>query len=71
MAASVDLHELLIRSVVDYAIYMLNADGYVISWKSGRPAHQGLRPRRGDRACTCRSSTQRKIKTPGVPKTGR
>ncbi len=30
-----DVHELLVRSVVDYAIYMLDADGYVISWNPG------------------------------------
>jgi PAS domain S-box-containing protein len=30
-----DAYELLIRSVVDYAIYMLDTDGWIISWNPG------------------------------------
>jgi PAS domain S-box-containing protein len=33
--SSVNLHELLIQSVVDYAIYMLDATGRIVSWNPG------------------------------------
>jgi PAS domain S-box-containing protein len=36
-----DLHELLIRSVVDYAICMLDPDGYVVSWNPGAERIKG------------------------------
>src|SRR5689334_17431069 len=36
-----DLHELLIRSVVDYAIYMLSPDGGVVSWNPGAERIKG------------------------------
>jgi PAS domain S-box-containing protein len=36
-----DLHELLIRSVVDYAIYMLSPDGRVVSWNPGAERIKG------------------------------
>src|SRR5262249_375707 len=35
VALTTDLHELLIRSVVDYAICMLDPEGYVVSWNPG------------------------------------
>ena len=35
MRSAADLHELLIRSVIDYAICMLDPDGRVISWNPG------------------------------------
>jgi PAS domain S-box-containing protein len=34
-------YELLIRSVVDYAIYMLDADGFVMSWNPGAERIKG------------------------------
>src|SRR5690242_14462095 len=36
-----DLHELLIRSLVDYAIYMLSPDGHVASWNPGAERIKG------------------------------
>src|SRR4051812_46202363 len=36
-----DLHELLIRSVVEYAICMLDPDGYVVSWNPGAERVKG------------------------------
>jgi PAS domain S-box-containing protein len=39
--ASVDLHELLIQSVVDYAIYMLDPQGRVVSWNTGAQRIKG------------------------------
>ncbi|MCB8882500.1 PAS domain S-box protein [Acidisoma cellulosilytica] len=36
-----NLHELLVREVVDYAIYMLNPDGQVISWNTGAERIKG------------------------------
>ena len=38
---SVDLHQLLIQSVVDYAIYMLNPEGRVVSWNPGAERIKG------------------------------
>jgi PAS domain S-box-containing protein len=35
------LHELLIRSVVDYAIYMLDCEGRVVSWNPGAERIKG------------------------------
>ena len=35
------LHELLIRAVVDYAICMLDPDGYVVSWNPGAERIKG------------------------------
>src|SRR5690349_17577987 len=36
-----DLHELLIRSVVDYAIYMLDPEGHIVSWNPGAERIKG------------------------------
>src|SRR5690349_3183692 len=36
-----DLHELLIRSVVDYAIFMLDPEGRVVSWNPGAERIKG------------------------------
>jgi PAS domain S-box-containing protein len=36
-----DLHELLIRSVVDYAIFMLDPEGHVVSWNPGAERIKG------------------------------
>ena len=36
-----NLHELLVREVVDYAIYMLNPDGQIISWNVGAERIKG------------------------------
>ena len=36
-----DLHDLLIRSVVDYAIYMLDPEGRVVSWNPGAERIKG------------------------------
>ncbi|WP_309139470.1 PAS domain S-box protein [Siccirubricoccus sp. G192] len=41
MPAAVDPYELLIRSVVDYAIYMLDPEGYVVSWNPGAERIKG------------------------------
>jgi PAS domain S-box-containing protein len=41
VAASVDLYELLIRSVVDYAIFMLDLEGKVVSWNPGAERAKG------------------------------
>jgi formate hydrogenlyase transcriptional activator len=39
--------DLQLRSIVegmrDYAIYLLDIDGHVMTWNPGRGAHQGLR----------------------------
>lgn len=37
-------YELLVRSVVDYAIYMLDTEGQVISWNAGAQQIKGYRP---------------------------
>lgn len=34
---------LLLRSVIDYAIYMLDADGYIRSWNPGGERIKGYR----------------------------
>ena len=36
-----DLHDLLIRSVSDYAIYMLDPEGHVVSWNPGAERIKG------------------------------
>jgi PAS domain S-box-containing protein len=36
-----DLYELLIRSVVDYAIYMLDLQGHIVSWNTGAQLIKG------------------------------
>jgi PAS domain S-box-containing protein len=41
VALTTDLHELLIRSVVDYAICMLDPEGYVVSWNPGAEQVKG------------------------------
>ncbi|HEY0184519.1 MAG TPA: PAS domain S-box protein [Rhodopila sp.] len=41
MPAVFDLHELLIQSVVDYAIYMLDPQGVVVSWNTGAERIKG------------------------------
>jgi PAS domain S-box-containing protein len=38
---STDLNDLLVRSVVDYAIYMLDPDGRVVSWNPGAERIKG------------------------------
>ena len=38
---SINLHELLIQSVVDYAIYMLDPEGRVVSWNTGAERIKG------------------------------
>src|ERR1700712_1705265 len=45
MTLSVDnVHELLIRSVVDYAIFMLDPHGRVVSWNPGAQRIKGYAP---------------------------
>jgi PAS domain S-box-containing protein len=39
--ALINLHELLIQSVVDYAIYMLDPEGRVVSWNTGAERIKG------------------------------
>src|ERR1700712_3910524 len=39
--ALINLHELLIQSVVDYAIYMLSPEGRVVSWNTGAERIKG------------------------------
>src|SRR5580692_5810144 len=39
--ALINLHELLIQSVVDYAIYMLGPEGHVVSWNTGAERIKG------------------------------
>jgi PAS domain S-box-containing protein len=41
LPSTADLHELLIRSVVDYAIYMLDPDGRIVSWNPGAERIKG------------------------------
>ena len=41
MDPSTDLYELLVQSVVDYAIYMLSPDGLVVSWNPGAERIKG------------------------------
>ncbi|HEY8441581.1 MAG TPA: PAS domain S-box protein [Xanthobacteraceae bacterium] len=41
MLPPADLHELLIRSVVDYAIFMLDPEGHVVSWNPGAERIKG------------------------------
>ena len=41
MPSVADLHELLIQSVVDYAIFMLDPDGRVVSWSRGAERIKG------------------------------
>ena len=43
MASVVDTHELLVQSVVDYAIYMLDPNGRVVSWNAGAERIKGYR----------------------------
>jgi hypothetical protein len=38
----VNLSELLLQSVVDYAIYMLDREGRVVSWNSGAKRTKGI-----------------------------
>ena len=39
--ALINLHELLVQSVVDYAIYMLDPEGRVVSWNTGAERIKG------------------------------
>jgi PAS domain S-box-containing protein len=39
--AAVNVYELLIQGVVDYAIYMLDTDGRVVSWNPGAQRIKG------------------------------
>src|SRR5689334_15254735 len=41
VSSTTDLHELLIRSVVDYAICMLDTEGHVVSWNPGAERVKG------------------------------
>ena len=41
MAATADLNELLISSVIDYAIYMISPEGRVVSWNPGAERIKG------------------------------
>src|SRR3978361_191293 len=41
LMALINLHELLIQSVVDYAIYMLGPEGHVVSWNTGAERIKG------------------------------
>ena len=41
VSAVANAHELLIRSVVDYAIYMLDVDGHVVTWNPGAEQIKG------------------------------
>ncbi|MFD1109925.1 hybrid sensor histidine kinase/response regulator [Pseudoroseomonas ludipueritiae] len=41
MSLTTSTYELLIRSVVDYAIFMLDLDGHVMSWNSGAERIKG------------------------------
>ena len=41
MDPSTDLYELLVQAVVDYAIYMIDPDGLVISWNPGAQSIKG------------------------------
>lgn len=38
-----DRYKLLVESVRDYAIFMLNADGYVQTWNKGAEVHKGYK----------------------------
>jgi PAS domain S-box-containing protein len=39
-----DRHQLLIEAVIDYAIYMLDVDGRIVSWNSGAQRLKGYIP---------------------------
>ncbi|HET6607386.1 MAG TPA: PAS domain S-box protein [Rhodopila sp.] len=41
MDTVIDLHQLLIQSVVDYAIFMLDPEGHVVSWNTGAQRIKG------------------------------
>jgi PAS domain S-box-containing protein len=41
MASAIDLYELLVQSVVDYALYMLDPNGHVVSWNPGAQRAKG------------------------------
>ena len=41
MTLSADLNDLLVRSVIDYAIYMLDLEGRVVSWNPGAERIKG------------------------------
>jgi PAS domain S-box-containing protein len=41
MSGTTNAYELLIRSVVDYAIYMLDVDGTVVNWNTGAERIKG------------------------------
>src|SRR5690348_787963 len=45
-----DRLELLVDSVTDYAIYLLDRDGVIRTWNAGAEPHQGLQSRRGHRS---------------------
>ena len=42
MSSAVDTYELLVQSVVDYAIYMLDPNGRVVSWNAGAERIKGF-----------------------------
>ena len=44
-----DPFKLLVQSIVDYAIYMLDPDGIVTSWNSGAERIKGFSDRRNCR----------------------
>lgn len=39
-------YEQLVQAVVDYAIYMLDPDGHVVSWNAGAERIKGIAPMR-------------------------
>jgi PAS domain S-box-containing protein len=42
VSSAIDTHELLVQSVVDYAIYMLDPNGRVVSWNAGAERIKGF-----------------------------
>ena len=67
LRASEERLRLLVESVQDYAIFMLDPDGTVRGWNAGAQAHQGLPRRRNRRAGTSASSTRRRTSRPASP----
>src|SRR3954467_4499411 len=39
-----DLHRLLVDRVLDYAIFALDPDGYILSWNAGAERLKGYKP---------------------------
>ena len=57
LRASEARFRLLVEAVKDYAIFMLDPSGRVVTWNAGAAAHQGLRRRARSSASTSRGST--------------